>query len=431
MKSKLLMLSLVASLFGNTLSAQTDDLGYKNVEATLGQSYKNRVFFGFENNNLVTQLAEIWDIAFYRNNPMDFGTRINDGALINVYQVSANPSDFDTVDLSQKTSWGEPLYNPDKTERLQDGAFESSDLLKGPGIHVGWGTYNTVSHKVEGKVVFVLEYPNGDNYKLLLTEYTAGYTFKYAKWNGSSWDATITKTIANGNDDKFFNYFSFKTGEKVENAEPNKNDWDIALTRYWTFYNEIMMYTLSGVIQSPNIQVARVEPEAQNTNTFTAPESSKYSKKITTIGDNWKKLSGFSTVLVPNVVYYIKKNNKYYRMYFTKVGGSSTGDMHFKYKDITATLGVTDLGKKASFGIYPNPVIDKKATILFDVKEKANNTGSVEIYDLSGKKVYESSLSNQSGLYKKELNLSQLSTGNYIVKITFAGVIETKKIIVK
>lgn len=417
-------------VFTNT-SAQVDDLGYKNVEASLGQSYKDRVFFSFEKDNLISQPADIWDIAFYRNTSMDYGTRINDGALINVYQVSANPSDFDTVDLKEKSNWGEPLYNPDKTERLQDGAFESSNLLKGPGIHVGWGTYNMTTHKIDGKVVFVLEYPNGENYKILLTEYAAGYTFKYAKWNGSSWDPTITKTIANGKDDKFFNYFSFKTGEKVEDAEPNKNDWDITLTRYWTFYNDIMMYALSGVIQSPNIEVARVEPEAQNTNTFNAPEATKYSKKITTIGDNWKKLSGFSTVLVPNVVYYIKKNSKYYRMYFTKVGGGATGDMHFKYKDITSTLGVTDLGKKASFGIYPNPVIDKKATILFDVKEKSNNTGSVEIYDLSGKKVYESTLNNQSGLYKKELNLSQLSTGNYIVKISFGGITETKKIIVK
>lgn len=431
MKSKLLLASMFSLLAFNNISAQTDDLGYKNIEASLGPSYKDRVFFGLDQENLVTQSADIWDIAFYRNSATDFGTRINDGAYINVYQVSANPTDFDIVDLNQKDNWGEPLYNPDKTERLQDGAFEAATLLTGPEYNFGWGTYNMASHKVEGKVVFVLEYPNGDNYKFLLTEYDKGYSFKYAKWNGSSWDPTIIKTIANGNDDKFFNYFSFKTGEKVENAEPNKNDWDIVLTRYWSFYNNIMMYTLSGVLQSPNIQVARVEPEAQNTNSFIMPDSSKYSKSIATIGDSWKKLSGFSTVLIPNVVYYIKKNSKYYRLYFTKVGGTATGDMHFKYKDITSTLGVTDLGKKANFGIYPNPIVEKKATILLDVKEKSNNTGSVEIYDLTGKKVYESSLTNQSGLYKKDLNLSQLSAGNYIVKITYGGVTETKKIIVK
>ena len=55
-------------------------------------------------------------------------------------------------------------------------------------------------------------------------------------------------------------------------------------------------------------------------------------------------------------------------MYFTTNGGAiwGTGNMYFKYKKITETLGITEVGKKASFGIYPNPATaDKKVTVLF------------------------------------------------------------------
>lgn len=47
------------------------------------------------------------------------------------------------------------------------------------------------------------------------------------------------------------------------------------------------------------------------------------------------------------------------------------------------------------------------------------------------KKVHSAELTNQKGFYKQDLNLSHLSSGNYLVKITFGGQTETKKLIVK
>lgn len=427
MKAKLFLASMLAFTVQQTVLAQTDELGYQSVNLTMGPSYQNQVFFDFSDNKITSNDGNIWDIAFYRNSAMDFGIKVNDSKDIKTYQVSANPASFDTVDLSQEASWGEPLYNPDITDNIQEGAFAKATLLPPTQFNFGWGTYDMVTHKINGKVVYVLKYANGSIYKFFITEYAAGYTFKYAKWNGTAWDATQTRTVANGTDDTYFNYFSFDTGAKVNNVEPTKSNWNLMFTRYYTFYNNASMYRLSGAIQSPNITVAKAQPETQATATYTAPAATAYSKMITTVGHSWKPTSG----IYNDVAYYIKEGNQYYRMYFTKNGGGTTGDMFFKYKNITGELSVTDLGKKASFGIYPNPVVDKKATLIFDVKEKVNNTGSVEVYDLSGKKVYESSLSNQSGLYKQELNLSKLTTGNYLVKITYGGVTETKKIIVK
>lgn len=423
MKTKLLLASLFALSVQQTVLAQTDANGYTQVDLSMGQGYQNRVFFSLPANNIVSQPANSWDVAFFRNSAMNFGTRINDAKDIMVYQASNNLADWDNINIANLSTWGEPLYNPDQTTTIQEGAFEQGSAP------YGWGQYNGANHHIEGTIIFVLKYPNNTYIKFAIQDYFGGYTFKYSKWNGTTWDATQTKTLANGTDDAYFNYFSFTTNDKVANLEPAKNAWDLMFTKYYTFYNNIMMYPLSGVIQNPSITVAKVQPETQATSTFTAPAAVNFSSNITSIGHSWKPVSG----VYSDVVYYIKKGNDYYRMYFVSNGGQSTGNMYFKYKNITSTLGVTDMAnKKASFGIYPNPTTaDKHVTVLFDVKEKANNKGNVEVYDLSGKKVYTAELTNQTGFYKQDLNLSHLTAGNYLVKITFGGSTETKKLIVK
>lgn len=423
MKTKLLLASILAFSVQQTVLAQTDANGYTQVDLSMGSGYQNRVFFSLPANNIVSQPANSWDVAFFRNSAMNFGTRINDAKDISVYQASNNLADWDNINIANESTWGDPFYNPDQATSIQEGAFEQGSAP------YGWGQYNGATHHVEGSIIFVLKYANGTYVKFALLDYFGGYTFKYSKWNGTTWDATQTKTLANGTDDAYFNYFSFTTNDKVANLEPAKTSWDLMFTKYYTFYNNIMMYPLSGVIQNPSITVAKVQPEAQVTSTFVLPGSTAFSNKITSIGHSWKPVSG----VYSDVVYYIKKGSDYYRLYFVSNGGQSTGNMYFKYKNISGTLGVTDLAnKKASFGIYPNPTTaDKNVTVLFDVKEKANNKGNVEVYDLTGKKVYSAELTNQTGFYKQDLNLSHLTSGNYLVKITFGGSSETKKLIIK
>ncbi|WP_326982888.1 T9SS type A sorting domain-containing protein [Chryseobacterium sp. MYb264] len=428
MKTKLLLASLFALSVQQTALAQTDANGYNTVNLTMGPAYQNRVFFDFSANSIVSQPANTWDIAFYRNSSMDFGTRINDAQTIQVYEASNVPANWDNINIANIGSWGAPKYNPDITTRLQDGAFEQGSAS------FGWGDYQP-SHHVEGKIIFVLKYVSTDQYiKFMIDDYFGGYTFKYSKWNAatSTWEPTQTKTIANGTDDAYFNYFSFATGEKVANLEPPKANWDLMFTRYYTDFvypGGSMMYKMAGVLQSPNITVAKVQPETQDTSAATLPASTSFSNNIASIGHSWKPTSGFYT----DAVYYVKQGSDYYRMYFISNGGETSGNTYFKYKNITSVLGVTDIaGKKASFGIYPNPTTaDKKVTVLFDVKEKLDNKGNVQVFDLTGKQVYQAELSNQAGFYKQDLDLSRLIPGNYLVKITFGGSSETKKLIVK
>lgn len=431
MKTKLFWASLLAITVQQTVLAQTDANGYTTVNMTMGGAYANRVFFDLSANSSVSQVGDNWDIAFYRNNAMDKGVKINDAKTVTIYEASGVAADFDSVNPSQIATWGTPLYNPDVTNRLQDGAFDTATKAPAGPLNFGWGTYDAASHTVNGSVTFVLDYGNSNYIKFFITSFAAGYTFKYAVWNGSAWGTTQTKTIANGTDDSYFNYFSFTTGDKVPNMEPPKANWDFMFTRYYTNYvypGGSMMYKMAGVLQSPTITVAKVQPETQETAAANLPASTAFSSGIATIGHSWKPTSG----VYSDVVYYIKQGSEYYRMYFISNGGTTNGNMYFKYKNITSTLSIAEVGKKATFGIYPNPTTaDKKVTVLFDVKEKANNKGSVEVYDLTGKRVYNAALSNQTGFYKQDMNLSHLPSGNYIVKISYGGTTETKKLIVK
>lgn len=75
------------------------------------------------------------------------------------------------------------------------------------------------------------------------------------------------------------------------------------------------------------------------------------------------------------------------------------------------------------FFAYPNPVNQGKLTITtFNAKEK-----EVTIYNVLGKKVFTQKFS----VNKKQLNVSHINSGIYIMKIIEGDKVATKKIIIK
>ena len=70
---------------------------------------------------------------------------------------------------------------------------------------------------------------------------------------------------------------------------------------------------------------------------------------------------------------------------------------------------------------YPNPVSNGKIYIT----SKSASNKEVEIFDVLGKKVFQSSIST------KELNISSLVPGVYIIKIKEGDMASTRKLIVK
>ena len=71
--------------------------------------------------------------------------------------------------------------------------------------------------------------------------------------------------------------------------------------------------------------------------------------------------------------------------------------------------------------IFPNPVINGKVYI----HSKHNHTKGIEIFDVLGKKVM------SQVLYDKELNIQNLKSGVYILKIKEGKISVTRKLVVR
>ena len=75
----------------------------------------------------------------------------------------------------------------------------------------------------------------------------------------------------------------------------------------------------------------------------------------------------------------------------------------------------------SGLNVYPNPV--KNGTLY--ISSDSASAKSVEIYDILGKQVLNAKTSNNA------VNVSSLTSGSYIVKITEEGKTDTKKLIIQ
>ena len=73
--------------------------------------------------------------------------------------------------------------------------------------------------------------------------------------------------------------------------------------------------------------------------------------------------------------------------------------------------------------IYPNPVTEGRTYI--NITTKRNFSKQIEIYNVLGKQIHSSIMTG------KELNISALNTGVYILKITENNISETRKLVIK
>jgi len=71
--------------------------------------------------------------------------------------------------------------------------------------------------------------------------------------------------------------------------------------------------------------------------------------------------------------------------------------------------------------IYPNPVDGNFVTILSPI----NGTKYVQVFDITGKRLINTSLSADT------LDVSSISSGMYLVKVTIEGQSKTSKLIIR
>ncbi len=91
----------------------------------------------------------------------------------------------------------------------------------------------------------------------------------------------------------------------------------------------------------------------------------------------------------------------------------------------TELLGVED-HKLSGFSIYPNPASDQVNLNL----EKSGEEVAVEVFDINGRKVIQTKFDGASN-FEESLNVSNLNSGVYFVKVNTDGKTATQKLIIK
>ncbi len=88
------------------------------------------------------------------------------------------------------------------------------------------------------------------------------------------------------------------------------------------------------------------------------------------------------------------------------------------------SLSITSNELDRSINLYPNPVENG----LLHLKSTLNNTLSIDLYDISGRKVFSSKIENQP---ITKLNVNYLKSGIYLAKLTQGNTNITKKVVIK
>ncbi|GHC45308.1 T9SS type A sorting domain-containing protein [Ulvibacter litoralis] len=385
------------------------------VTLSMGSGYTNEVYYSFASETATSFDANSWDIAFLRNSSQNIGIRVNAGIGIQVFEAADSASDWNTIDIADEASWT-PLYNDDTN--WDNGAF-----MQGSASY-GWGEYNPVTHHVEGTIVFVLKYADGTYKKFINEDYFGGYTFKYATWDGTAWIGETTQTVANSsNPDNRYNYYSLQNNEEVI-AEPADTAWDMVFTKYVTDLGGGMFYNVTGVLHSANVTVAQNEEITGGGD----PNGLDYLEAINTIGYDWKSFNGSAYEVNDAMAYYIKYDEStVYRLVFNDFEGSSTGNITFNFEDVSDVLGFETVSEGVSFGMYPNPTTNKQLTIVYDASTAVSEASNIDIYALNGAKVFSEAMT--TGFNNKQLDLSALQSGLYVVTFTSGTNSITKKLI--
>ena len=391
-------------------------IAQQTIDVSMGAGYTSEVYYKLDTQTAITFQADSWDVAFLRNDDFNLSVRVNDGIDIKVFEVANTPEQYGSVDVSNQNDWVE-LVNGNTN--WEDGAFMQGSAT------FGFGEYNPATNHVEGTIIYVLQYDDGSYRKMIIEDYFGAYTFKYATWDGSTWSSDTTATVANtSNPDNRYNYYSLQNNQEVV-AEPSEDNWDFVFRKYTSFINPPgQNYVVSGALHNPNVTVA------QNQETSDAdPNGLDYLEEINTIGYDWKSFTGTWNI-DSDQKYYVKyDNNTVYRMYFTDFGGSASGDLSFVLQDVTDLLGFESVGENLSFGMYPNPSLDGTITIVYENKNTTAVTNTIRIYAVNGAQVYETTTLNNNGFFNKQLDLSFLDSGMYVLQFDSGNTTISKKLI--
>ena len=387
-----------------------------------GTAYANQVWYSLENDNQGTAPKNNWDLAF---DVSAFGTSIHANTVIGTkiwtYPLG-DTSAWSTVDISDIANWPQQ-YNSETTWTM--GALDAGIDPSNP-FDLGWGIYNINTHIVSGDSIFVVQLANGDYKKLVINNIVGGaYNFTYADINGMN--EQVQSLVKSDYTGKNFGYFSLSANAALD-REPVSANWDLLFTQYTGFIPS--PYTVTGVLANNGVSIAEVSGVADPA-TFADYASQNFETEINVIGYDWKSFNGSAYDVAGDLVYFISTaSGDIWKIVFTGFKGSSTGEFIFT-KEKMSGVGIVE-PEKANFNFvtYPNPAMNGNTTIAYTLNHTAES-GSMEIYALSGELVNTQTLNTNSGIHTQPVTTSTFNNGVYIIKLTFDGVTTQQRLIVQ
>ena len=180
------------------------------------------------------------------------------------------------------------------------------------------------------------------------------------------------------------------------------------------------MYPVVGVLQNMNTMAYKLSgPTAFTTNY----DTTKFIPKIRTIDWDWKVITTTpgESPIVDTTVFFTKTANQINQIKFTKYYAASDRQVIIFNKTKYDALTVNEAIKnKLQVCVYPNPANEN----LFVELDSKTKTAQINISDLSGKTIINTTLFNQNNI-----DISCLKFGMYMLTISTENGSETIKFI--
>jgi len=411
-------------IFGLVIIAQGQAI---NDSISMEQLYTNQVYYSLDNGEVASINNNDWELGFsmYGNGAAGSAILLNE-ANTTLWAYPGDTANWSSLDTVGHANW-EQLLNTDTS--WTNGAF---NLYRGAGggMDLGWGILNPQNNYwTFGDSLYVAKLSDNSYRKLWIISLKSGvWEFKYANIDGSNEQSfTIDK---NNYSNRNFVYHSMLTEQTID-REPDNTTWDILFAKHTDYIAYAFQYaSVTSVFSNRNVWSAKAnETDYTAASTSTTPQTS-YNQRTTNIGREWKKYSSSTGwVVYDSIAYFIYDNDStdFYRMVFTDFDGMSTGKAFFNLERIPS-LSVNELEFDANISIYPNPAINS-VSLLIDYPE--NDNLIVSIYNLSGKEVFQKTISLTAGVNQKHLQFNDLSEGIYVINLKNSNLNSSQKLIIK
>ncbi len=439
---KLKTLLLTGAVIGTTLSANAQwEVDTLHTEA----DYLNNVYYSLANGIAGEADADNWHLGFSIEK---FSASIITNGAYNgcqLWVLDADTTDFGT-DLTTALDDAfalnpTALYNSNATWEV--GAFNQN---AGSAISdYGWGEYNSTTHLITGSTIYGLVTAT-DTYQIFIsvknglssTTNAPVYIFNIAQLDGTS---PITKTLEAGTttyEGQKFAYYNIETDQFLS-REPKSEDWDLLFTKY----NEETMggYGVFGILVNSGIEVAKISVDTfpDHDTLYSEDLTLEFNDTMNVFSYNWKTTSSGGSAY-DTVSWFVKvQNGDIWQLVFTDfVSGleATNPGMVALQKQLVyeapPDTGI-NIAKIETFGniaIAPNPTVSNATNILIDAVRDINNT-AIFVTDINGRVVKSFNKNFTKGFHQLRLDVSNLTSGLYLINIQAEGTTQSHKLMVK